>query len=67
MTTRDGVDVVFIGGASRTGSTLLSLLLGSLPGHFAAGEMRYLWLRGSRPTSCAAAASRSARAPSGGR
>ena len=46
MTTRDGVDVVFIGGASRTGSTLLSLLLGSLPGHFAAGEMRYLWLRG---------------------
>ena len=32
VTTRDGVDVVFIGGASRTGSTLLSLLLGSPPG-----------------------------------
>jgi hypothetical protein len=40
------VDVIFIGGASRTGSTLLSLLLGSVPGHFAAGELRYLWLRG---------------------
>jgi hypothetical protein len=45
--TGDGpIDVVFIGGASRTGSTLLSLLLGSLPGYFAAGELRYLWLRG---------------------
>jgi hypothetical protein len=38
--------VIFIGGASRTGSTLLSLLLGALPGYFAAGELRYLWLRG---------------------
>lgn len=45
---RDGVDVIFIGGASRTGSTLLSLLLGSLPGHVAVGEMRYMWLRGLR-------------------
>jgi hypothetical protein len=42
------IDVVFIGGASRTGSTLLSLLLGSLPGYFAAGEVRYVWLRGLR-------------------
>ncbi len=42
----DILDIVFIGGASRTGSTLLSLLLGSLPGYFAAGEIRYLWLRG---------------------
>jgi hypothetical protein len=40
------VQVVFIGGASRTGSTVLSLLLGAIPGYFAAGEMRYLWLRG---------------------
>jgi hypothetical protein len=40
------VRVIFIGGASRTGSTLLSLLLGALPEHFAAGEMRYVWLRG---------------------
>lgn len=40
------LDVIFIGGASRTGSTLLSLILGSLPGYFAAGEIRYLWLRG---------------------
>jgi hypothetical protein len=42
------VNVIFIGGASRTGSTLLSLLLGSLRGHLAAGEMRYVWLRGLR-------------------
>jgi hypothetical protein len=40
------VQVIFVGGASRTGSTLLSLLLGSMPGHFAAGELRYIWLRG---------------------
>jgi hypothetical protein len=43
-----GVDLIFIGGASRTGSTLLSSLLGSLPGHFPAGELRYVWLRGLR-------------------
>jgi hypothetical protein len=40
------VQVIFIGGASRTGSTVLSLLLGAIPGYVAAGEMRYLWLRG---------------------
>jgi Sulfotransferase family len=43
---RSELEVIFIGGSPRSGSTLLALLLNSLPGHFAAGEMRYLWLRG---------------------
>jgi hypothetical protein len=38
--------VVLVAGAGRSGSTLLTLLLGSLPGTFAAGELRYLWQRG---------------------
>lgn len=39
-------DVLFIGGASRSGSTLLALLLGRIEGVFVAGELRYVWLRG---------------------
>lgn len=40
------VRVVLIAGAGRSGSTLLTLMLGSLPGAFAVGELRYLWARG---------------------
>jgi hypothetical protein len=35
--------VVYIGGAGRSGSTLLDNLLGSSPGCFSAGELRLLW------------------------
>lgn len=39
-------DVLFVGGASRSGSTLLALLLGRIEGIFVAGELRYVWSRG---------------------
>src|SRR5215210_6485081 len=39
---------ISIGGASRSGSTLLSMLLDCLPGVVAVGELRYLWSRGLR-------------------
>jgi len=35
--------VVFIAGAGRSGTTLLNVLLGQLPGFFAVGEMNYIW------------------------
>lgn len=38
----------YIGGVGRSGSTLLSLLLGSVEGVVAVGEMRFLWQRGVR-------------------
>lgn len=39
------VDVVYIGGLGRSGSTLLDRALGSLPGFFAVGEMMHLFGR----------------------
>src|SRR3954453_12253516 len=38
--------VVLVAGSGRSGSTLLTQLLGSLPDTFAVGELRYLWERG---------------------
>src|SRR6266571_3275615 len=38
--------VLFIAGASRSGSTMLDLLLGELDGYVAAGELRNLWGHG---------------------
>jgi hypothetical protein len=38
--------VLFIGGAGRSGSTLLERLLGQLDGVTAAGEITHLWVRG---------------------
>lgn len=52
------VGVLFIGGFGRSGSTLLDMLLGQVPGFFAAGELRHLWERGFRENqlcSCGAA------------
>jgi Sulfotransferase family len=43
---RNGPKVLYVGGSGRSGSTLLSRLLGELPGFFAAGEVRYLWREG---------------------
>jgi hypothetical protein len=41
------VKVVFIGSWSRSGSTLLDLMLGQMDGFFSAGELRLLWQRGA--------------------
>jgi Sulfotransferase domain len=38
--------VVFIGGYSRSGSTLLDRMLGQLPGFFSTGELGYIWTHG---------------------
>jgi hypothetical protein len=38
--------VLYIAGESRSGSTLLEMTLGQVPGIWAAGELRYLWSRG---------------------
>jgi hypothetical protein len=40
------IDIVFIGGCDRSGSTLLSLLLGEVPGVCNLGELRGIWQRG---------------------
>lgn len=46
MTTAGATQVIYIGSWGRSGSTLLDLLLGQLPGFFSVGELRYLWERG---------------------
>jgi len=38
--------VLFIGGYSRSGSTLLDCMLGQLPGVFSTGELAYIWSHG---------------------
>jgi hypothetical protein len=43
---QDNVDVVYVAGDGRSGSTLLSRILGQMPGWFSAGEVRYVWERG---------------------
>jgi len=40
------VKVLFIGGYSRSGSTLLDCMLGQLPGVFSTGELAYIWTHG---------------------
>jgi hypothetical protein len=40
------VNIISIGGASRSGSTLLAVLLGGVNGFVAVGELRYIWSRG---------------------
>jgi hypothetical protein len=40
------VEVLFVGGMPRSGSTLLDLLLGQLPGHCDVGELFYMWQGG---------------------
>lgn len=41
------VRVLFVAGTGRSGSTLLTTILGQVPGVFAAGELRFLWQRGA--------------------
>jgi hypothetical protein len=38
--------VLYVGSWSRSGSTLLDLMLGRIPGFVSAGEVRFLWDRG---------------------
>jgi hypothetical protein len=45
---RPAVRVLFIGGSGRSGSTLLDLMLGQVPGAWPVGELSYIWLRGLR-------------------
>jgi hypothetical protein len=44
--TRQRVRVVYVAGAGRSGSTVLGMLLGALPGMVAVGELRHVWRRG---------------------
>lgn len=37
------IDVLYVGGVPRSGSTLTDLMLDQLPGHVAVGELFYLW------------------------
>ena len=48
------VRVLFVGGLGRSGSTVLDLLLGDVPGVAAIGEVRHLWERGLRDNSLCA-------------
>jgi hypothetical protein len=43
---RSAVSVIYVAGVNRSGSTLLSYLLGSLPGIVAAGELKGIWRGG---------------------
>ncbi|ETK33486.1 hypothetical protein MPTA5024_24315 [Microbispora sp. ATCC PTA-5024] len=43
-----GVSVVFIGGTGRSGSTLMSRILGAVPGFCAVGELCRIWDHGVR-------------------
>lgn len=40
------VNVLYVGGMPRSGSTLTDLMLDRLPGHVAVGELFYLWRNG---------------------
>lgn len=42
----DRLKIIYIAGAGRSGSTLLSNVLGQLPGVVSIGELYYLWERG---------------------
>ena len=49
------IRVLFLAGSGRSGSTLVTTILGQLDGFFAAGELRYFWQRGlvdNRPCGC---------------
>jgi len=42
---KNKLKVIFIGGASRSGSTLLDRILGQIDGFFSLGEMHHIWER----------------------
>jgi len=40
------IKILYVGGSSRTGSTLFDRLLGQIDGFFSVGELRHIWERG---------------------
>lgn len=51
---KPATQVVFVGGMPRSGSTLLDLMVGQLPGHCDVGELFYMWQAGAlRDQRCA--------------
>jgi hypothetical protein len=48
MTGEAPVRVLFVGGMPRSGTTLLDLMLGQLPGHCDIGELFYMWQAGPK-------------------
>ncbi|GAW94025.1 sulfotransferase [Calderihabitans maritimus] len=42
----DRIKVIFLGGSSRSGSTLLDRMLGQVDGFFSLGEVYHIWQRG---------------------
>lgn len=45
--------IIFIAASARSGSTLLDILMGSLPSFFSTGELHHIWVRGlKRNESC---------------
>ncbi|HEX3276160.1 MAG TPA: sulfotransferase [Gemmatimonadales bacterium] len=46
MTPAGQMQVLYVGSWGRSGSTLLDLMLGQIPGCVSVGELRYLWERG---------------------
>lgn len=46
------INVLYIAGAGRSGSTLLERILGQLPGCVAVGELRHLWREDPAATRC---------------
>ena len=54
---RAATDVLLIGGTGRSGSTVLNMMLGQVPGFVAVGELRQVWRGGcieNQPCSCGA-------------
>jgi hypothetical protein len=44
--TNGKLDVLYVGGYGRSGSTLLAYLLGQLEGYVVAGELKFIWQKG---------------------
>ena len=44
--TDEPMDVLYVGGYGRSGSTLLAYLLGQLDGYVVAGELKFIWQKG---------------------
>lgn len=59
----ESVSVLFVAGHGRSGSTLISRVLGQVPGFVVVGELRYLWQQGVRANRRCACGRRFRRCP----